>query len=164
MEAIEKLDYFMSLAMLSARRSKDLSTQVGACIVNDKNRIIGLGYNGFPNGCKRSFPMSRDGDFMNTKYAYMVHAEVNAIMNATAPTDGATMFCTLYPCNECAKTIIQAGIKKLYYWSDKYHDMDFSKAARRLFSIAEVYTENLSMRIGSLEFMAGAGNSVCKMK
>lgn len=135
---ISKEDFFMAAAMLAAKRSKDPSTQTGAVIVNPDNRIIATGYNGFPNGCKDDFAWNREGTFLESKYAYVVHAEVNAVMNATSSTVDGRMFCTLYPCNECAKVIIQAGIKEVIYYSDKYHDMDFSIAARMLFEAADV--------------------------
>ena len=138
--AIEKWNYFMSLAYLTSKRSKDPSTQCGASIVNTKDRIVGLGYNGMPNGCKYKFSWDRDGGFCDTKYAFVVHAEVNAIMNATDKLDGCMMFTTLFPCNECAKTIVQSGITTVVYHSDKYHDMDFSKAARMIFRAADVCT------------------------
>lgn len=141
MSPISKWNYFMSLAFLSARRSKDPSTQVGACIANPKGRIVGLGYNGFPNGCKDAFPWSREGEGLNTKYPFVVHAEVNAILNATGSVENSTIYCTLYPCNTCAQVIVQAGIKEMIYYSDKYHDADFTKAARWIFLKAgvEVY-------------------------
>jgi dCMP deaminase len=137
---ISKWNYFMSLAMLSARRSKDPSTQTGAAIINPEGRIVGLGYNGFPNKCKNAFPWGREGNFLETKYAFVVHAEANAIMNATSNLEGAAMFCTLFPCNECAKLIVQAGIVNVIYWSDKYHDSDFTVAARYIFEAADVVT------------------------
>lgn len=129
----------MSMAYLTARRSKDPSTQCGAIIVNTpQGRVLGTGYNGMPNGCKYSFPWESDGDFLNSKYAYVVHAEVNAIMNAKTDLTGTIMYCTLFPCNECAKVIVQAGITNVYYADDKYHDKDFSEAARSIFNSASV--------------------------
>lgn len=134
-------DYFMNIALLSAQRSKDPDTQTGACIVNQKKRIVGTGYNGFPNKCPDNvFPWIKTGGFTATKYAYVVHAEANAILNSTIQDlTGCRMFTTLFPCNECAKLIIQAGINEIIYYSDKYHDKDFTIAARRMFSAAEVY-------------------------
>lgn len=140
MTPISKDNYFMSLAFLSARRSKDPSTQVGACIVNQKNRIVGLGYNGFPNGCGQAFPWKREGEGIDTKYPFVVHAEVNAILNATSSLEGATIYCTLFPCNVCAQVIVQSGIIEVIYHSDKYHDVDFTKAARHIFRAAEILT------------------------
>jgi dCMP deaminase len=156
MNYITKWNYFMSLAMLTSKRSKDPSTQVGACIVNQKRRVIGLGYNGFPNGCRDGFSWNREGDFVNTKYAYVVHAELNAIMNSTSDLENSTIFCTLFPCNECAKAIVQAGIKRVVYWSDKFHDSDFSRAARAIFGCVGIETVNMEKCIlyGDLEFNA----------
>jgi dCMP deaminase len=131
--------YFMGVAWLSAMRSKDDSSQVGACIVNAKNRIVGIGYNGLPIGCDdRDFPWEREGAFLDTKYPYVVHAEPNAILNATVPLDGARMYVTLFPCNECAKLIIQAGIREIIFLSDKYDGTDADIAAKRLFAAAGV--------------------------
>lgn len=138
---ISKENYFMSLAFLSAKRSKDPNTQVGAVIVNPKNRIIGMGYNGFPNGCKDYFPWNREGDFLQTKYPYVVHAEVNAIMNATGNLENSTLYCTLHPCNECAKIIAQAGIKKVVYYYNTYKDLPATKAAAYIFYKTKIETE-----------------------
>jgi dCMP deaminase len=139
-------DYFMAVAELSAQRSKDPGTQVGACIVNKTKRIIGIGYNGFPVGCSDDeLPWNRDGDFLDTKYPYVCHAEMNAITNAAnkPDLDGATMYVSLYPCNECAKLIIQVGIKEVVYLSDKYaHDEKFI-AARKIFQMSGVQTRQL---------------------
>lgn len=130
-------EYFMGVAMLSALRSKDPSTKVGACIVNVNKRIVGIGYNGLPCGCDDDeFPWERTGGFLDTKYAYVVHAEPNAILNATSDLTNATLYVTLFPCNECAKLIIQSGIKEIVYVSDKYFDTDASKASRRMLEAA----------------------------
>lgn len=137
-------EYFMGVAHMSSMRSKDDSSQVGACIVNHKNRIVGIGYNGFPIGCDDDdFPWERDGGFLESKYAYVVHAEPNAILNATVPLDGARMYVTLFPCNECAKLIIQAGIREVIYLSDKYAGTPSDLAAKRLFDSAGVKTRQL---------------------
>jgi dCMP deaminase len=137
--------YFMGVAELSAMRSKDPSTQVGACIVNDRRRIIGIGYNGFPYGVDDDqFPWENDKEWLNTKYPYVVHAEPNAILNATVPLDDATLYVTLFPCNECAKLIIQSGIKEVVYLSDKYHEQDMFKASRRMFESAGVHYRKLT--------------------
>mmetsp|Transcript_36830 Transcript_36830/g.115907 ORF Transcript_36830/g.115907 Transcript_36830/m.115907 type:complete len:278 (-) Transcript_36830:23-856(-) len=138
-------DYFMSIAFLTAMRSKDPLTQVGACIVNDLNRIIGVGYNGFPSGVPGdALPWARespDDDELATKYPYVVHAELNAIMNKNAEScRGCRLYSTLFPCNECAKVIIQAGIRKVIYTSDKHHDRPSSRASRRLFELSGVET------------------------
>jgi dCMP deaminase len=154
MKPISKWNYFMSLAFLSARRSKDPSTGCGAAIISPKGRVLGLGYNGFPNGCKDIFPWERDGDFMETKYAYVVHAEANAIYNSNGSLEGADIFCTLYPCHECAKAIVQSGIQRVVYWDDKYHDENFTRAARRLFAAAPsiMVTIDLQLEYSELEF------------
>ncbi len=137
--------YFMGVAYLSAMRSKDDSSQVGACIVNQKNRIVGIGYNGLPIGCKDAdFPWERDGAFLDTKYPYVVHAEPNAILNATVPLENTRMYVTLFPCNECAKLIIQAGIRELIYLSDKYEGTPADVAAKRLLSAAGVSWRKLT--------------------
>lgn len=136
-------EYFMSLSHLSGKRSKDPSTQVGACIVNENKRIVGLGYNGMPYGCNDDeYPWEREGDFMNTKYAYVVHAELNAILSSTAPLKNCSIYVSLFPCSECAKAIIQSGITEVVYESDKYADTDFDKlsvkASKKMFESAGV--------------------------
>lgn len=132
-------EYFMGLAHLSALRSKDPSTQVGACIVNKSKKVVGIGYNGLPTGCDDDeFPWERDGDTLNTKYVYVVHAELNAILNSTTSLDGCTLYVSLFPCNECAKAIVQSGIKRVVYESDKYADTDIVKASKRILNAAGV--------------------------
>lgn len=134
-------EYFMAIAQLSALRSKDPGTQVGACIVNSRKRIIGIGYNGFPTGCSDDeLPWDREGDYLETKYPYVCHAEMNAITNASnkPDLDGASMYVSLFPCNECAKLIVQVGIKEVVYLSDKYHDDPVFIAARKIFDMAGV--------------------------
>ena len=115
-------EYFMGVALLSAQRSKDPNTQVGACIINEKKKIVGIGYNGLPIGCDDdTFPWDRDGDFLATKYPYVCHAELNAILNKiSADLDKCTVYVTLFPCNECAKVIIQSGIQEIIYLTNKY--------------------------------------------
>lgn len=136
--------YFMGVAKLSAMRSKDPSTQVGACIVNQKNHIVGIGYNGMPNGIDDDmYPWENTGDFLNTKYPYVVHAEPNAILNATVSLEGASMYVSLFPCHECAKLIIQSGIKSLVYESHKYHDKDSFKASERMLMDAGITLRNV---------------------
>lgn len=130
---------FMQMCKVIAQRSKDPNTQTGACIVNDKNIIMGLGYNGFPRGCgDDNLSWAREGEFCDTKYPYVVHAEENAVLNANAVTEGARIYCTLFPCNECAKVIIQKGIKEIIYADDKYHDSQEWQAARKMFDLAGV--------------------------
>lgn len=137
-------EYFMGVANLSALRSKDDTSQVGACIVNERNRIIGIGYNGMPYGCDDNlFPWTREGGFLDTKYAYVVHAEANAILNSSTDLAGSRIYVTLFPCNECAKLIIQSGIKEVIYLEDKYHDMEIFTASRKLFDAAGVKQRQL---------------------
>ncbi len=131
--------YFMGVAKLSALRSKDPNTKVGACIVNVKKRIVGIGYNGLPYGCSDDeFPWEREGEFLETKYPYVVHAEPNAILNSTNKLDDATLYVTLFPCNECAKLIIQSGIKEIVYVSDKYNGSNDNVASKRMLTAAGV--------------------------
>jgi dCMP deaminase len=138
--------YFMGVALLSAQRSKDPATQVGACIVNDKKRIVGIGYNGFPIGVEDDyFPWDKNGEWINSKYPYVVHAEPNAILNSTVSLENASLYVTLFPCNECAKLIIQSGIKEVVYLVDKYHDKDMFVASRRMFDAAGVEYRQLPM-------------------
>lgn len=132
-------EYFMGVAKLSALRSKDPNTKVGACIVNEKKRIVGIGYNGMPYGCQDDvYPWERDGDFLDTKYPYVVHAEPNAILNSTNKLDNATIYVTLFPCNECAKLIIQSGIKEIVYISDKYEGSESNLASKRMLTSANI--------------------------
>lgn len=137
-------EYFMGVAILSAYRSKDPNTQVGACIVNDRNHIMSVGYNGLPMGCSDDeYPWERDGDSFNTKYPYVCHAELNAILNnAGASLEGCRIYVALFPCNECAKAIIQSGIRKVVYLSDKYASSASARASKRMFDSAGVeYTQ-----------------------
>ncbi|KAJ7404772.1 Deoxycytidylate deaminase [Pitangus sulphuratus] len=159
---LEWPEYFMAVAFLSAQRSKDPSSQVGACIVNSENKIVGIGYNGMPNGCSDDvLPWTRTAtNRLDTKYPYVsgftgyekvcgqhtmgmveavCHAELNAIMNKnSADVKGCSMYVALFPCNECAKLIIQAGIKEVIFMSDKYHDTIEMTAARRMFDLAGI--------------------------
>ena len=131
-------EYFMGIAMLAARRSKDPNTQVGACIVSQDDIIISTGYNGMPKGCSDDdFPWGRDGE--NAKYPYVVHAELNAILNANGRSlQGSRLYVALFPCNECAKAIIQSGVKEVVYLSDKYADTPVTKASKRMLDAAGV--------------------------
>jgi dCMP deaminase len=132
-------DYFLGVAMLSAMRSKDPSTQVGACIVDDKNRIVGVGYNGRARGISDdAITWGRDGDWIDTKYPYVVHAEANAILNATRELDGCRIYVALFPCNECAKLIIQSGIAEVIYVSDKYAHEPIFQASRKMLELAGI--------------------------
>ncbi len=137
-------DYFMGIALLSAKRSKDPGTQVGACIVTPENKIAGIGYNGFPIGCSdEKLPWAREGAPLETKYLYVCHAELNAILNsANTNLKGCRIYVPLFPCNECAKAIIQSGIKQILYLSDKYALTDAVKASKIMFDQAGVkYTQ-----------------------
>ena len=133
-------EYFMGIAMLSAMRSKDDNSQVGTCIVSSDNKILSLGYNGMPTGCDDNLmPWRRSGAPLDTKYMYVCHAELNAILNSPAPSlKGAKVYTTLFPCNECTKAIIQSGIKEVIYLSDKYADSDNNIAARRMFDMVGI--------------------------
>lgn len=130
----------MSIAMLSAMRSKDPSTQVGACIVNSEKRILSMGYNGMPKHCSDDeFPWDRDGSPLSSKYLFVCHAELNAILNCNSGSvKGCTVYSTLFPCNECAKAIIQSGIAEVVYMSDKYSESDSVLASKRMFDTAGV--------------------------
>lgn len=135
--------YFMGIALLSAQRSKDPSTQVGSCVVNSDNKIVGIGYNGFPNGVDDDdLPWGKtDENALNTKYPYVCHSELNCILNSISNLKGCTLYVTLFPCNECAKMIIQSGIKKVVYLSDKYSNQEGMKASRILFEKTKVETQ-----------------------
>lgn len=133
-------EYFMGIAVLAAKRSKDPSTQVGACIVDKDNVIVSTGYNGFPMGCSDDeFPWERDGEFGETKYPFVVHAELNAILNSHGKNlVGTRIYVDLFPCNECAKAIIQSGIREVIYLCDKYADTDIVKASKKMLTSAGV--------------------------
>ncbi|MFA5048218.1 MAG: dCMP deaminase family protein [Patescibacteria group bacterium] len=134
-------DYFMAMAQLAAMRSKDPNTQVGACIVNKDKKIVGVGYNGFPNGCEDDlFPWGRDNkDPLENKYLYVAHAELNAIANSNQKDlNNCVLYVSLFPCNECAKLMIQSGIKEIYYLKDKYQDLDWEIASKRMLDAAGV--------------------------
>ena len=133
-------EYFMGVAKLSALRSKDPNTQVGACIVSEDNKILSMGYNGLPRGCSDDeFPWSREGDPLDNKYLYTAHSELNAILNYRGGSlEGSKLYVSLFPCNECAKAIIQAGIRTVIYDCDKYGDTDSVRASKRMFDAAGV--------------------------
>lgn len=137
-------EYFMGLAYLSAKRSKDPVTQVGAVLVQDK-KIIGIGYNGFPNGSSDDeLSWSKTGEYLDTKYPYVVHAELNAILNSTRNIKNSTIYVTHFPCNECAKAIVQSGVSKVVYYSDKHKNKDSTKASK-------IILENANIEIVKLE-------------
>ena len=132
--------YFMGVAKLSAYRSKDPNTQVGACIVSEDNKFVGVGYNGLPWGCEDSeFPWAnREGDLVDTKYPYVVHAELNAILNSIHSLKGCRIYVSLFPCHECAKAIIQSGITEILFEDDKYSGTPSDQAAKRMLDAAGV--------------------------
>ena len=133
-------EYFMGVAYLASMRSKDPNSQVGACIVGADNKILSIGYNGFPIGCSDDdYPWAREGDELDKKYVYVVHSELNAILNAHGTNlEGSKMYVTLFPCNECAKAIIQSGIREIIYDQDKYADTPSVLASKRMLSSAGV--------------------------
>lgn len=153
-------DYFMGIALLAAKRSKDPNTQVGACIVSgtsgdgtNANTILSVGYNGLPMGCSDDdFPWERTGDFLDTKYPFVVHAELNAILNARGKSlVDSKIYVALFPCNECCKAIIQCGIKEVIYLSDKYAHTDSVKASKKMFESAGITLTQITPSISSIE-------------
>lgn len=142
-------EYFMGIAELSAMRSKDPSTQVGACIVSGDNKILSVGYNGMPQGCSDDiFPWDRQGGNLETKYYFVCHAELNAILNFRGGSlEGSRLYATLFPCNECAKAIIQSGIKKVVYESDKYAESDMTLVSKQMLKEAGVELVQLDYSI-----------------
>jgi dCMP deaminase len=145
-------EYFMGIALLSARRSKDPSTQVGACIVNSNRKIVSVGYNGMPTGCSDDdFPWEREGEPLETKYPYVCHAELNAILNNIGfSLAGCTIYTPLFPCNECSKAIIQSGIRDVVYLSDKYAETDSVRASKKMMDHAGVHYRQLSSGLTEL--------------
>ncbi len=145
-------EYFMGIALLSARRSKDPNTQVGACIVSENNKIMSVGYNGFPRGCDDDeYPWEREGDELATKYPYVCHAELNAILNNRGgDLTGCRIYVPLFPCNECAKAIIQSGIREVIYLSDKYDGTPSVTASKRMLTSAGVALRRLRCRLDAL--------------
>ena len=146
-------EYFMGIAMLAAKRSKDPSTQVGACIVSPDNIIISTGYNGMPKGCSDDeFPWGREG--AETKYPYVVHAELNAILNANGrDLRGSRLYVALFPCNECAKAIIQSGVQEVVYLSDKYSGSAENVASKRMLTAAGVKFTRMKTELKQLELV-----------
>ncbi|MDO5732678.1 MAG: dCMP deaminase family protein [Eubacteriales bacterium] len=145
-------EYFMGVALLAAQRSKDPSTQVGACIVDQRRKIVSTGYNGLPSGLDDDeFPWAREGDYWETKYPYVCHAELNAILNNPGKDFfGCSIYVALFPCNECAKAIIQSGIREVIYISDKYHDSDSCRASRRMLEAAGVQWRKLETEVSEI--------------
>jgi len=146
-------EYFMGVALLSGRRSKDPSTQVGACIVNRQNKIVGAGYNGLPLGCSdEDFPWDKTGEFLDTKYPYVCHAELNAILNNIGmDLTGCRIYTALFPCNECSKAIIQSGIKEVICLSDKYDGTEVSIASKRMLDTAGVSYRKVEVKRKNIE-------------
>ena len=146
-------EYFMTIALLSAKRSKDPSTQVGACIVDNENKVVSIGYNGMPRHCDDTKLTWEKGEDLNNKYLYVCHAEFNAILNTRdgSHLNGCKIYVTLFPCNECAKAIVQTGIKKVIYLSDKYQDQLSTRASKKLFQVAGVEIEQYKGRYTSVE-------------
>lgn len=157
---------FMLIADVASKRSKDPSTQVGACIVNQQNIPIGIGYNGLPNGCSDDdFPWDREAeDELNTKYPYVVHAEQNAILNSSTSVRGCRIYVSLFPCNECAKLIVQSGIKEIIYLSDKYIDTMPNKAAKRILNSAGVEYRMIEKPKTKIKLLNKQPNVITKVK
>ena len=152
-------EYFMGVALLSAKRSKDPSTQVGACIVDKNHKIVGVGYNGFPIGCSDELlPWEREGDFIDTKYPFICHAELNAILNSGRPNlENCKIYIALFPCNECAKAIIQSGIREVAYLSDKYAETDSVKASKIMFEQSGVKMRKLDVKNKIIKLLLDQG-------
>ena len=132
-------EYFMGIAHLSALRSKDPNTQVGACIVDQDHKVVSIGYNGMPRGCDdQAYPWAREGGFLKTKYAFVVHAELNAILNSPRSVRDCILYVSLFPCNECAKAIIQSGIRRIVYESDKYDGTEGNMASKKMLNDAGI--------------------------
>lgn len=140
MDRITWDEYFMTIALLSAKRSKDPSTQVGACIVDEENKVVSIGYNGMPRHCDDEELSWNKGEDLDSKYLYVCHAEFNAILNTRdgSHLNGCKIYVTLFPCNECAKAIIQTGIKEVVYLSNKYEDQLSTRASKKLLEVAGV--------------------------
>ena len=148
-------EYFMGLSILTGMRSKDPNTQVGACIVSPEHRILSMGYNGMPTGCSDDeLPWDREADDpLNTKYLYVCHAELNAILNnGGGSIRGSSIYVSLFPCSNCAKAIIQAGIQEVVYRKDKYADTTDVKASKRMLSMAGVRMRQLPLSNKHIEF------------
>lgn len=153
MQVINWDEYFMGIALLSAKRSKDPSTQVGACIVDNDNKVVSIGYNGMPRGIADNDLTWEKGEGLHSKYLYVCHAEFNAILNIRngSSLKGCTVYVTLFPCNECTKAIIQTGIKKIVYLSDKYADTIGMQASRKMLKLAGVEVEEYKGKFKEIE-------------
>lgn len=141
-------EYFMGIAFLSAQRSKDPNTKVGACIVDQNNKVVSIGYNGMPTGLDESKLSWNKGEGLDSKYLYVCHAEFNAILNTRGGTDlrGCSLYVTLFPCNECAKMIIQTGIKEIVYADNKYKDTVGTLASAKMLEMADVKLRQYNAR------------------
>lgn len=145
-------EYFMGIALLSGQRSKDPNTQVGACIINEFKKIVGVGYNGFPIGCDDDkLSWNREGEFLETKYPYVCHAELNAILNSTKNLRNCSIYVGLFPCHECAKAIIQSGIKEVIYLSDKYNGTLSNLASKKMLNMSGVILRQLVLEREKIE-------------
>lgn len=146
--AISWETYFMGIAHLSALRSKDPNTQVGAVIVDQEHKVVSIGYNGFPKGCSDDeYPWENEGSSLETKYVYVVHAELNAILNSPRTVKGCSIYVSLFPCHECAKAIIQSGIQEIVYESDKYASSESVLASKRMLESAGVKMVQLTKKV-----------------
>ena len=150
-------EFFMGVAILASERSKDPNTQVGACIVSADNRILSVGYNGTPNGFEDIyFPWDREGDELNTKYLYVVHAERNAILNYRGNIkdfEGAKLYVTMFPCNECAKEVMQDGRKEIIYLDDKYVNTNGVIASKRMLDVCNVKYSKLGLNKSKIKVL-----------
>ena len=155
-------EYFMGIAILSSKRSKDPSTKVGACIVSQDNKVLSLGYNGAPNGFSdEEFPWAREGNNLDTKYPYVCHAEMNAILNyrgSKKDLENAKIYVDLFPCNECAKAVIQSGIKEVIYLSDKYENTNSTIASKKMLNMAGIKLTKYHGKILVPEFVGDKEN------
>lgn len=147
-------EYFMGIAMLSAMRSKDPNTKVGACIVDDNHKVVSIGYNGMPTGCDETKLSWNKGEGLDSKYLYVCHAEFNAILNTRngAALRGCTLYVTLFPCNECTKAIIQTGIKELVFLDNKYKDTTTTQASLKMLELAGVKLRHYEGRIPEIKY------------
>ena len=153
-------EYFMGIALLSCERSKDPNTKVGACIVDENKKVVSIGYNGMPSGCDESQLSWNKGEGLDSKYLYVCHAEFNAILNTRngAALEGCTLYVTLFPCNECAKAIIQSGVSEIVYLSDKYADTPGIKASKMMLTAAGVKLRKFEPEIEEIKLDFRAEN------
>jgi dCMP deaminase len=147
-------EYFMGMAVLSSLRSKDPATKVGACIVDDANKVVSIGYNGMPRGLDESKLSWNRGADLDSKYLYVCHAEFNAILNTRngSALEGCRLYVTLFPCNECAKAIIQTGIKEVIYLDNKHKGEVNIRASEKLLHLAGVKVTEYKGRIPEINF------------